>query len=123
MIVAQHNCSNQDDSEVGSRGSAKWNEQMATERKKSKGNIHLGFQFKTPIHIFANQINFSSLKLLTFAAISLTICFQAYYSSLCLIVPEYSMQTFCKKKDNDLAAHYIPSAYEKRHCRLTEILF
>lgn len=59
MIVAQHNCSNQNDSGVGSRGSAKWNKQMATKRKKSKENIHLGFQFKAPINIFADEINFS----------------------------------------------------------------
>lgn len=70
MIVAQHNCSNQNDSRVGSRGSGKWTKQMATKRKKSKENIHLGFQFKAPIHISADQINF--LKRLTFAEISLT---------------------------------------------------
>lgn len=52
MTVALHNCSNKDDSGVGSRGSAKWNKQMATERKKSKENTHLGFQFKAPIHFF-----------------------------------------------------------------------
>lgn len=59
MIAAQHNCSNQNDSRVGSGGSAKWSKQMATKRKMSKQNIHLGFQFKALIHILADQINFS----------------------------------------------------------------
>lgn len=87
MTVALHNCSNKDDSGVGSRGSAKWNKQMATERKKSKENTHLGFQFKAPIRFlffvvvfFAHKMNF--LKLLTFVAVSFTICFQVYNFSL-----------------------------------------
>lgn len=46
MIVAQHNCSNQNDSGVGSRGPAKWNKQMATKREKPKENIHLGCNSK-----------------------------------------------------------------------------
>lgn len=82
MIVAQHNCSNQNDSGVGSRGSAKWNKQMATKRKKSKENSHLGFQFKAPIHFFVDQINFS--KTAHFAAISLTMFSSLFFLSLSL---------------------------------------
>lgn len=55
MIVAQHNCSKENDSGVGSGGSAKWNKQMATKRKKSKENIHLGFQVKAPIQILQTR--------------------------------------------------------------------
>lgn len=45
MTAALHNCSNKDDSGVGSRGSAKWNKQMAREEKvKGKYSLRVSIQ-------------------------------------------------------------------------------
>lgn len=93
MIVAQHNCSNQNDSRAGSRGSAKWDKQMATKKKESKENIHLGFQFKAPTRIVADQINFS--KTAHFCCNFINHMFSGLlFLTVFLSVPEYSIELF-----------------------------
>ena len=82
MPAAPHNCSNQTNSGAGSRGPAKWNKQMAT-KEKAKGKYPLGLQLKAPTHIFADQIKL--LKLLTFAAISLTMFSGLFFLSLSVL--------------------------------------
>lgn len=126
MTVALHNCSNKDDSGVGSRGSAKWNKQMATERKKSKENTHLGFQFKAAIHFLFYFIFCAQDKLSETAHFCRNIVHHMFpglfFLTTCLNVPAYSIERFSTEVQC-LGSPLHPTLICEGHCRLTKIPF